>query len=217
MNPKEATLVIGGTLTATSKMPCASFNLPAEACKTGSKLALVKGTPCNSCYAMKGRYRFPNGKNARNKRLASIYNPQWVEAMVCLLESRKKNKEFFRWHDSGDLQSIMHFRNIIEVVRRTPNTKHWLPTQERGILLDYISSGLEIPANMYIRVSATRVNGVPDTGFVERLNNHENVKGFIGTSTVGTAPTCPSYKQGGKCADCRNCWSTEKNIEYKLH
>ena len=57
MLKKEATLITGG-LSKPSKMPGPSFNLPAVACITGSKLVKVAGSTCSGCYALKGRYRF---------------------------------------------------------------------------------------------------------------------------------------------------------------
>ena len=52
------------SLTRTSKMPGKSYSLPAWACQTGSKLRKIEGTPCFSCYALKGNYiRYPNIKD----------------------------------------------------------------------------------------------------------------------------------------------------------
>ena len=103
MLKKEASKITGG-LSAPGKMPEGSYNLPASACQTGAKLAQVPGTPCHGCYALKGRYRFPNVKNALARRLKSLDHPQWVEAMTVLV----KGKKHFRWHDSGDVQSVDH-------------------------------------------------------------------------------------------------------------
>ena len=124
MLKKEAERITGG-LSAPGKMPEGSYNLPASACQTGAKLRLVPDTPCHKCYAFKGRYNFPNVKNALKRRLASLTHPQWVEAMTTLV----KKKKHFRWHDSGDIQSVKHLINIFEVCKNTPATSHWLPTQ----------------------------------------------------------------------------------------
>ena len=111
-------------------MPEGSYNLPATACQTGQILAKVEDTPCSGCYALKGRYRFPNVKDALQRRLASLTHPRWVEAMTVLV----KKKKHFRWHDSGDIQSVDHLKKIYEVCINTPKTMHWLPTQERRYL-----------------------------------------------------------------------------------
>ena len=88
MKKKEASKITGG-LSKPGKMPEGSYNLPASACKTGAKLRLVPGTPCYKCYAFKGRYNFPNVKDALTRRLESLQNPQWVEAMAVLIKGKK--------------------------------------------------------------------------------------------------------------------------------
>ena len=125
MNTKEASKIVG-KLSKTSKMPCYSYNLPATKCITGSKMAKIKGTTCYDCYALKGMYNFPVVKNAMLRRHEAINHPEWVFAMSVLIYSKKS--KYFRWHDSGDIQSIEHLKNIFEVCKATPNTIHWLPT-----------------------------------------------------------------------------------------
>jgi hypothetical protein len=84
MLKKEASKITGG-LSKPGKMPEGSYNLPASACITGAKLRQIPGTPCYKCYAFKGRYNFPNVKDALATRLDSITHPQWVEAMAVLI------------------------------------------------------------------------------------------------------------------------------------
>ena len=100
MLKKEAKEITGG-LSAPSKMPGPSFNLPAAACITGAKLVDVKGSTCSGCYALKGRYRFGNVQRALQGRLAKLHDPRWVDSMVTLIDKQA----VFRWHDSGDIQS----------------------------------------------------------------------------------------------------------------
>ena len=125
MYKKQASKITGG-LSAPGKMPEGSYNLPASHCQTGQKLALIEGTPCSGCYALKGRYRFPNVKDALARRLDSLKHPDWVPAMVKLIQGIK----YFRWPDSGDLQSAWHLQQIFRVCEATPATSPWLPTQE---------------------------------------------------------------------------------------
>jgi len=189
------------SLTRTSKMPGLSYSLPAWACQTGSKLRKIKGTPCFSCYSLKGNYRrYPKIKEVQYKRLDSITNPLWVEAMAVQI----KNQKYFRWHDAGDIQSVEHLRKIFAVAILTPNTKHWLPTQERKYLLEVDQS--EVPDNLIIRLSGSKINGsIP--------NAWEHT-----SSVVTENAKCPSANQDGKCLDCRMCWSKDiKNISYGKH
>tara|TARA_B110000037_G_scaffold164920_1_gene186522 strand:- start:147 stop:749 length:603 start_codon:yes stop_codon:yes gene_type:complete len=189
------------SLTRTSKMPGLSYSLPAWACQTGSKLRKIEGTPCFSCYALKGNYvRYPKIKEVQYKRLDSITNPLWVEAMAVQI----KNQKYFRWHDAGDIQSVEHLRKIFAVAILTPNTRHWLPTQERKYLLEVDPK--EVPDNLIIRLSGSKINGsIPNAWEYTSSVVTENAK-------------CPSANQDGKCMDCRMCWSKDvKNISYGKH
>ena len=192
---------ITDSLTRTSKMPGLSYSLPAWACQTGSKLRKVKTSPCYGCYALKGNYtRYPAIKAAQYRRLDAITHPLWVEAMATKIRGQK----WFRWHDAGDVQSIEHMKKIIEVCKLTPNTKHWLPTQERP----YLPAPEEVPENLIIRLSASKVDGTAGNAWEH-------------SSTVTTEEgkrTCPAPDQGGACKDCRACWNKEiKNVSYGKH
>ena len=201
---KKAALIVGGNLTKTSKMPCGSYSLPAKECKQGSKLRCISGSVCSDCYAHKGNYKryHKTIDKAQYRRLASLKHPYWVLAMKYLIE--KDNKGFFRWHDSGDLQSLDHFKNIIKVAKLTPNVKHWLPTKESHLIKNYAG---DIPENLTIRLSGTMING--------------KAPNFKNTSTVVTdsaAADCRAFENQGRCGDCRKCWDkTIKNIAYFKH
>ena len=143
---------ITDSLTGTSKMPGKSYSLPAWECQTGSKLWDNPKSPCFFCYAKKNNYvRYPAIKAAQYRRLDAIKHPLWVDAMVAQI----KNMKWFRWHDAGDVQSHEHMEKILEVARQTPDTKHWMPTQERP----YLPAPEDVPSNMIIRLSAARIDG----------------------------------------------------------
>ena len=198
MNKKEAKVITGG-LSAPSKMPGPAFNLPAQACITGAKLVKIPGSVCSGCYALKGRYRFRNVKEALARRLAGLTHPEWIPAMVVLID----NTPWFRWHDSGDLQGVQHLKNIFEVCKLTPDTAHWLPTREAKFLPLNSDS---IPKNLIIRLSGHKIDK-PAPGF------------WPWTSTVVTVEkSCPAAEQGNQCLDCRACWTRDvPNIAYGKH
>ena len=202
MKKKEASKITGG-LSAPGKMPEGSYNLPASACITGAKLREIPGTPCYGCYAFKGRYNFPNVQAALARRLDSLTHPDWVQAMAVLI----KGKKHFRWHDSGDLQGPEHLKKIFEVCKLTPDTMHWLPTQERK-LLQFLDPAI-IPTNLVIRLSNAKNDTVPGQAW-----SH--------WSTVVTKPraghVCPAPEQGNNCGSCRACWSKDvREVQYRLH
>lgn len=192
---------IHGGLSQTSKMPCPSFSLPAEACKTGSKLALQPGTTCHGCYAMKGNYRFNRDRRAKRLELLEYWMENdptlWVQAMTESIG----NYTYFRWHDSGDVQSDTHLQMIDEVARALPNTKFWLPTSEV-----WVSKRQGLSQNLTVRLSATKVDGAPSSSAEH-------------TSTVVTQGyTCPAPSQNNQCGTCRACWDKSvKNVAYKKH
>ena len=202
MLKKEATQITGG-LSKPNKMPGPSINLPAPACITGSKLVDVLGSTCSGCYALKGRYNFPNVKDAMQRRLDRLYDPRWIEAMVTLVTGHP----VFRWHDSGDLQSVQHLKNIFEVCKRTPDTMHWLPTREARFLKLFTAD--EVPKNLKIVLS-------------DHMNDQQVPPSWwpytSGVTTDHEAVTCPASKQGNKCLDCRKCWDRgTKRVIYGKH
>ncbi len=145
MLKKEAREITGG-LSKPSKMPGPAHNLPAWRCITGVKLQKVPGSVCAGCYAMKGRYRFRNVKEALERRLQALQDPRWIDAMVTLITGEK----WFRWHDSGDIQSIEHLENIFRVCRKTPDTQHWMPTREAQFIKRLNVN--QVPRNLIIRM-----------------------------------------------------------------
>ena len=199
MKVKEAKKITG-SMTRTKKMPGLSYSLPAWECITGKKLRTVPGSVCAGCYALKGRYRFSNVRMALARRLESLKHPRWVEAMVALIHG----EPWFRWHDSGDLQSAWHLKQIFEVCNKTPETSHWLPTREARIL-NLMDPDI-IPPNLIIRMSSHMIDQKPVTF-------------WPWTSTVSTkSKTCPAQDQGNECKSCRACWNRNvSNVTYPKH
>ena len=201
MKSSEALKIVGG-LSKPSKMPGWSIGLPAKECKTGGKLQKVPGSVCYDCYALKGCYVFKVVQDAQYRRLAAIKRPDWVQAMAHLINSKKP--DVFRWHDSGDVQSLDHLNKIYEVCRLTPSKRHWLPTREAKFLRDINPEA--VPQNLIIRMSSHMINQGP-------------VKSWPHTSTVVQAgKTCPAQDQGNACGSCRQCWDkTVNNVAYPKH
>jgi len=199
-----------GSLSEPSKMPCFSFSIPAKRCITGMKLRDVQNSICSKCYALKGRYAFRNVQNALEQRFAGLSNPQWVSLMVEMIFKREKSG-FFRWHDSGDLQSVAHLAAIVEVARQLPAIKFWLPTREFSIVANYLRENT-FPENLTVRLSALMFDGPAPSAIAQRL-------GLVTSgASSGADFTCPSSKQEGKCQACRACWNKNvANINYKKH
>jgi hypothetical protein len=205
---KEALEFVGG-LSSPSKMPCYSYGISAYRCDTGSKLVDVVGSTCADCYALKGFYGDWNTNlhKAHQKRYEAMQSPDWVNAMVFLIT--RKKMDYFRWHDSGDLQSFQHLLNLVTIAEACPGTAFWLPTREKKFVNQYQKAFGDFPSNLVVRVSATMVD--------DKAGDYAN------TSTVhqDKAPiglACKAPEQDGKCMDCRACWDKSVvNVSYAKH
>lgn len=207
---KKAATSVAVSLSRPSKMPCYGYSLPAAECKVGSKLREVCGSVCSNCYAFeRGNYVFPNVQKALYKRLHAIRSPLWPAAMIKLI----KGLDYFRWHDSGDLVDLEHLNAIVTICKATPETKHWLPTKEKSLVLRYQRLFGSFPDNLTVRVSGAMVNGLPPvvpdgvlTSTVHTLGSH--VDGY----------NCPCHAQDNQCKDCRACWDKSiSNVSYLEH
>lgn len=189
-------------------MPGPSYGLPTQNCLTGAKLAQKPGSVCSKCYAMRGHYKTfaKSVVPAQQRRLASLIHPQWVEAMVVAIGRAK----WFRWFDSGDLQSVDMLKKIAEVARRTPHCKHWVATRERGIVREFLKHS-DVPSNVVIRVSASWPDvPVKPLAGVQEANVHKD------KAPVGYA--CPARSQGNVCGSCRACWDKSvQTVSYEEH
>jgi hypothetical protein len=217
---KRAEEIIGGPLGKAGKMPCRTYGLPAAECQTGSKLRNIPGTPCGGdpengkpgCYAYNRGQYIGGTIVAQYRRLDTLSDPQWVDAMVLLIG--RHSPHYFRWHDSGDIQSVAHLEAICEVARRLPNTKFWLPTQERAYVRQWRQQYGAIPTNLCIRVSAARLGVFTGT----YANDPELTSSMVVESDSAGVVNCPSRHTNNQCGDCRACWQRSvKCVAYHLH
>jgi hypothetical protein len=201
---------IAGTLGKPSKMPGRAYGLPAQACKVGGKLAAVPGSVCHECYALKGNYQYPSVQTAQQRRLAAIDHPQWEAALTYLIADAiaQGAEPFFRWHDSGDLQSVDHALRIIAFAERLPFVAFWLPTREQRVVRSIREC---VPSNLIVRVSAQMVDGAPPAGFTHVSLVHT-------AAAPANAYACPAQSQGNACRDCRACWARDvATVSYHVH
>lgn len=206
MNLELAKKITGG-LSKPSKMPCRSYNLPAWLCKAGSKLRKITNSVCSKCYALKGYYVFPVVKEAMERRFESLTHPDWVDAMV--YQITMLSSDYFRWHDSGDIQDMHHLINIVEIARRMPETKFWLPTRETGLITSFMETYGRFPQNLVVRVSAPLIDG--------QSLAHKFIH-VSGVSENEELVTCPSHRQDNRCGPCRKCWDRSvREVIYKRH
>jgi hypothetical protein len=197
-------------LSKASKMPCRSWSLQALVTCPASKDAngeLVAA--CAGCYATTGNYNFPNVKAPREHNKDDWKRSQWVDDMVNELDSDR----YFRWFDSGDLYDIRLARKVLEVMKRTPWVRHWLPTRMHKFdkFVPVLNEMQSLP-NVVVRLSSDGVNG-------------ETIEG-VTTSTITptseqapkNATVCEAYERDGKCGQCRACWNKDVSlVAYVAH
>jgi len=164
---------------------------------------------CAGCYATDGNYRFANVKNARAHNKKDWQRLAWSDDMVAELEK----DDYFRWFDSGDMYTLALAEKILEVMRRTPWVKHWLPTRMhkcpkfRQVLTD-----MQALKNVSVRFSSDSVTG-------------EYTKGLHGSVIIPTpgdakrgVKLCGAYDNNGQCGPCRACYDKKvKVIAYPAH
>jgi len=155
---------------------------------------------CKGCYATTGNYRFSNVKAPRLENKEDWKRLEWVDDMVKALDSDR----YFRWLDSGDLYSLALAEKVLDVMKRTPWVKHWLPTRMykfpkfRLVFIQMMQLD-----NVAVRFSSDSING-------------EFIPGLHG-STIIPSPDklkegklCEAYINEGKCNGCRACY--DKNV-----
>jgi hypothetical protein len=221
MTQTEASDIVGG-LSSPGKMPCRSYGLPAAECGVGSQLRESSTdenpTVCGSCYAFeRGMYAFAQTQIAQYWRLHCLTDPRWVDAMVCLIGWQERNSRVFRWHDSGDLQSVAHLSQIVEVADRLPWVDFWIPTREASILRRWMREFGALPTNLNVRQSAALVGHFPNPDRAVDGRTFSAVA-FAGQELPEGMWACPAYSQDGRCGDCRACWSPDVPVVvYPLH
>ncbi len=201
-----------GGLGLPSKMPGYAYGISASKCITGGKLAKIPGSVCHGCYAAKGNYLYPSVMGSHERRWESMADlGEWRSSMIRLLAELgtqvPEEQRYFRFHDSGDLQSLDHLRAIVRIAVLCTRWTFWLPTREASIVREY-QKHESFPPNLTVRVSMPLVGrGAPRTD--------------LPTSTVnwlGAAFCCPASTQDNECGTCRACWQQEvENVNYKLH
>ena len=207
---KDLDNIVGG-LSKPSKMPGWSISIPAQRCATGARLRKVEGSVCKGCYALKGCYVFPVVKAALENRYQCLKDPRWTAAMIAILT--KRTVDVFRWHDSGDIQSVSHLRNIALVAEATPNVRHWIPTREYRLVDQYVSQYGNLPENLILRASAHMIGKPAPSRFA-----HSSMVLAKGETSTDLAQVCPAPDQDNECGTCRACWDKDiSTIAYRYH
>lgn len=163
---------------------------------------------CQMCYARNGNYRFKPVKDLRAHNRQDWTRAEWVAEMVILLDG----ETHFRWFDSGDMYALELAEKILDVMRQTPGTKHWLPTRmEKFEKFRAVVAQMRALPNVMVRWSSDSVTGKygPEHGSV-----------IVADAKVApvAAKVCRAYTREGKCGTCRACYDKSiPLIAYPAH
>jgi hypothetical protein len=155
---------------------------------------------CKGCYATTGNYNYPNVKAPRLHNREDWQRLDWVDDMVKALDSDR----YFRWFDSGDVYTLGLAEKILEVMRRTPWCKHWLPTRMHKFpKFRMVLEAMQALPNVMVRYSADSIDG----SYIQGL--HGSVIGPDAATYTETQDSklCRAYEHEGKCSGCRQCWN----------
>jgi len=248
--PHDSIKAVGG-LSNPSKMPCLSWSIPAETCKLGSLLHRNPNSVCSTCYALKGCYTFKSTVEAMQRRFNVLMRHErdgtwgeWARHWQRIFDFRlqqtnnalSKGKDtpmddgrFWRWHDSGDIQSAEHFKSLCRIAHMCPDVFFWLPTKEAGMVMDALDQGFTIPTNMNVRVSIPLKDKGASGSLLLLLARSAQIS-FAGCHTDGhhdgdafsldgdDAFECDAYLKDGACKSCRDCWHPRNHlISYPEH
>lgn len=220
MKLKEAREISGG-LSRTTKMPGASYSLPAFKCPMYWACRGDGGTVCHYCYAAKGNYRFPGVQRAQERRWEALGHPKWVEAMETLIRNefaRQKQGEWFRWHDSGCLRDADHLVNIITLAQLIPEVRFWLPCRVPAkdrrlresrikLILDALERTGPPPDNLVVRFSGEMLDDPGEMPEELLAAGFPDIRSSVHTKTPPEGSRdCPAVGGAGRCGDCRACW-----------
>lgn len=164
---------------------------------------------CKGCYAVGGNYRFPNVKAPREFNRLDWQRLEWIDDMVKSLDSSR----YFRWFDSGDMYALGLAEKILEVMKRTPWVKHWLPTRMHKFpKYRLVLESMKSLDNVSVRFSSDSVTGQ----YIDGLHGSVIIPTPNDVKTNMTL--CQAYANNGKCNGCRACYDKSiPLIAYPAH
>ena len=198
-------------LSITSKLDgIRSWSLQAlETCPGSIESPGVLVDACKGCYATTGNYNYPNVKAPRAFNKEDWQRLTWVEDMVQALDADR----YFRWFDSGDMYSLGLAEKMLEVMKRTPWVKHWLPTRMHKFpKFALVLAEMQVLENVMVRPSSDSIRGE----FI--VGTHGSVIVENANVVPEGATLCRAYENAGKCNGCRACYNKDVPvIAYPAH
>jgi hypothetical protein len=194
-----------------SKTGAACLNLAFPVC------VCREDAPCKAtCYACKGCQTMANVQAAyyRNLRLYHDDPDNFFEQVYCKVKFSGLPK--VRLFDSGDFPDADFLVRLVDLCKKTPNTKYMAFTKKYEIVNEYIDKNGKLPENLNIIFSAwDKLWEVPNPhglgmAYVDfddkRLNPEFPKNAFV----------CPG--RASTCSACGACWSKRlKAVVFHQH
>jgi hypothetical protein len=197
-----------------------AFNLPAVVTCPGMSSA------CVSCYAQKGRWRFPSVRKALKRNWEATQEPFFAERLI--REIWDRGAQVVRIHASGDFFTPQYIRNWIRVARNCQGTTFYGYTRSwrlPGLRVEL--ERLSALPNVRLWYSADRDTGMPGdlpheirvAWLQESIDDPipEGVDLIFRIHRLRREPArkvnltliCPAEQGSGTettCSTCRLCW-----------
>ena len=245
---KQAHAIIG-SLGKPSKMPGNSYGLPASkaafvpsickqrglpvplqyGCAVGAVLANTEGTACEGCYADdRGNYTYPSVQIAQTTRLVGLYNPQWVKAMVFVLnkafdkqfaEALEEHLDTFfcnahRMPDKKEMQDLHTMANHDVAYMRWHDSGDLLDVWHLHMLYDvaeatpFLKHWIPVQDSQIV---ARSDRPTPSNMVIRHSSVYVNGKfkprwKHVSGVTTKHNETCHALRNNNECGDCRKCW-----------
>lgn len=206
-------------LSKTSKLGTFSWSLQAlNTCPAsiGENGDLVDA--CKGCYATRGQYNYSNVKAPRFYNDWAWRQDDFVNEFISTLEGHLH----FRWFDSGDVYNLALAEKLYQIMKGTPDTKHWLPTRMyKFAKFHSILNKMAELENVCVRLSSDSIMGeIVNVPTAIDIDTSSTIipDGYQSGFKKDGFFICKAPDQGGACRDCRACYSRDvSTIAYIGH
>lgn len=183
--------------------------------KTNSKLGIIPSVnlppiitcranaPCaKDCYAMKGRFRFSNVRDA----MLSNYERYKTDPDGYFRDIKESinngfvSYSYFRWHAAGDIVDEAYFEGMVRIATELSQTSFLAFTKKYELVNECIKNGTVIPANLHIIFSAW--------GSSLMVSNPYNFPvAYVRFDKMGHDVPGSALECSGNCTICLQCWN----------
>ena len=173
-----------------------SINLPIEGtCRADA--------PCKKeCYANKGHWLYPKVKESLQQNLLEFYqdSEKFFNDIISYLNDSDVIYKYFRWFGSGDIVNYNFFLGMVEVAKKTPQTRFLCFTKKFSIVNKYLLEN-ELPSNLQVVFSGWNIFFKIDNPFNLPVTyvNFRNVSNNVKSNE--NDKVCTS-----QCKDSKKCW-----------